>query len=44
MDYREPPRSLIVFVGHYKDRAQADKALKIFKSHEPAYKSAYVTK
>ena len=33
-----------VRVGHYKDRAQADKALKIFKSHEPAYKSAYVTK
>ena len=20
MDFREPPRSLIVFVGHYKDR------------------------
>jgi len=33
-----------VRVGHYKDRAQADKALRIFKAHEPAYKSAYVTK
>ena len=33
-----------VRVGHYKDRAQADKALKIFKSHEPTYRSAYVTK
>jgi cell division protein FtsN len=33
-----------VRVGHYKDRAQAEKALRIFKSHEPAYKSAFVSK
>jgi len=33
-----------VRVGHYKDRAQAEKALRIFKSHEPTYKDAFVSK
>jgi cell division protein FtsN len=33
-----------VRVGHYKDKAQAEKALRIFKSHEPTHQDAFVSK
>jgi len=33
-----------VRIGHYKSKAQADKALRIFKSREPGHKEAFVTK